>query len=153
MTSSLIVRGWWNSCATLYLRHVIDAYANYYFWDEMQFWILQFCQTRFWSVTIFRFMMSHHLWVTISDSPLWLILFSSFSTRLKLYILSIFNLQVYLHWIPSKVTKNVSECHQETSSLIIYYSDFYLDNVRKMFLDGILRCFSSFSGVTVSPSP
>ena len=76
---------WVVSCATLYLRHVIDAYANYYFWDEMQFWILQFCQTRFWSVTIFRFMMSHHLWVTISDSPLWLILFSSFSTRLCIF--------------------------------------------------------------------
>ena len=72
------------------------------FWDEMQFWILQFCQTRFWSVTIFRFMMSHHFWVTISDSSLWLILFSSFSTRLKLYILFIFNLQVYLHWLFSK---------------------------------------------------
>ena len=75
------------------------------FWDEMQFWILQFCQTRFWSVTIFRFMMSHHFWVTISDSSLWLILFSSFSTRLTLYILFIFNLQVYLHWLFSKWQK------------------------------------------------
>lgn len=92
------MRGRLKSCkSTLYLNHVIDAaYANLIFWDEMQFWILQFCQTRFRSVTILG-----SLWVIISESPFMTYHYDSY--YLALIVLGwncifIFNLQVYLQF-------------------------------------------------------